>query len=391
MHLDPLIPALVGTAFAVLLIGLLLRRLGQPQIIAYLAVGVAIGPHGLGWISDIHTVQRLGDAGVILLLFFVGMEISLPHLVANWRIPIVGTLVQIIASVGAVIAVGTWLNWPTSRSVLLGFVTSLSSTAIVIRLLQDSGEADTAVGRDVVGVLLAQDLALIPMLIVIAHLSGAATGTANLTLQIVGALGLGALLVYIARGGTVRFPLISSLRGDHEFQVFAAFAVCFGLAFLTGAVGLSTAVGAFVGGILVAAARETQWIRDVLEPFRVLLVAFFFVSIGMLLDLRFVSANIGVVVLLVSIALITNTLINSTIFRVLGRSWHDSWYGGALLAQIGEFSFVLAAVGLTARVISDFAYQVAIAVIALTMVASPGWIVAVRHLRSGGSRRRQFV
>jgi CPA2 family monovalent cation:H+ antiporter-2 len=132
MHLDPLIPSLVGTAFAVLLIGLLLRRLGQPQIIAYLAVGVAIGPHGLGLISDIHTVQRLGDAGVILLLFFVGMEISLPHLVANWRIPILGTSVQIAASVGAVIAVGAWLDWPISRSILLGFVTSLSSTAIVI-------------------------------------------------------------------------------------------------------------------------------------------------------------------------------------------------------------------------------------------------------------------
>jgi CPA2 family monovalent cation:H+ antiporter-2 len=95
--------------------------------------------------------------------------------------------------------------------------------------------------------------------------------------------------------------------------------------------------------------------------------------------------------LLLSIALITNTLINVIIFRVLGRSWHDSWYGGALLAQIGEFSFVLAAVGLTTGVISDFAHQLAIAVIALTMMVSPGWIAAVRHLKSGGYRRRQSV
>jgi CPA2 family monovalent cation:H+ antiporter-2 len=386
MHLDPLIPALVGTAFAVLLVGLIFRRLRQPQVIAYIAVGIAIGPHGLGWISDVHIAQRLGDTGVILLLFFVGMEISLPHLVANWRIPIIGTLVQIAASVGAVVAVGSWLDWPITRSVLLGFVTSLSSTAIVIRLLEDLGEADTHVGRDVVGVLLAQDLALVPMLIVIAHLSGSSTETANLTLQVVGTLGLGLLLVYIARGGSVRLPITSWVRADHEFQVFAAFAVCFGLAFLTAAFGLSTAVGAFVGGILVAAARETQWIRETLEPFRILLVAFFFVSIGMLLDLRFVAANTVTILLLVSIALTTNTLINGIIFRVLGRSWHDSWYGGVLLAQIGEFSFVLAAVGLTAQVITHFAYQAAIAVIALTMVLSPGWIVAVRHL---GARRSQ--
>jgi CPA2 family monovalent cation:H+ antiporter-2 len=172
-----------------------------------------------------------------------------------------------------------------------------------------------------------------------------------------------------------------ALRRDHELQVFAAFAVCFGMATATALLKLSSAVGAFVGGILVANARETDWVRRSLEPFHVLLVAFFFVSIGMLVDLQFIRDNLGVVLLLAALAVVTNTVINTVIFRSLGRSWRNSLYGGALLSQIGEFSFVLAAVGLAARVISDYAYQATIAVIALTMLVTPAYIVAMGRLR----------
>lgn len=382
MHLDPLIPALVAAAFVVLAVGLLFSRLRQPQVVAYLLAGIAIGPHGLGIISDLQVVQRLGDAGVVLLLFFLGLEISLPRLLSNWRVPVLGTLIQILASVGVVIAVGEWLGWPLSRSVLLGCVISLSSTAVVIRMLQNSGEMDTPVGHDVVGVLLVQDLAIVPMLIVIGYMSGSSGVGGNAALQIAGALGLGALLVYLARGSQLRIPFAAALRGDHELQVFAAFAVCFGMATATALLGLSSAVGAFVGGILVASARETNWVRRSLEPFHVLLVAFFFVSIGMLVDLRFIRGNLGVVLLLAALAVVTNTVINAVIFRSLGRSWRNSMYGGALLSQIGEFSFVLAAVGLAARVISEYAYQATIAVIALSMLVTPAYVIAMRRLRA---------
>jgi CPA2 family monovalent cation:H+ antiporter-2 len=381
MHLDPLIPALVAAAFVVLAVGLLFGRLGQPQVVAYLLAGIAIGPHGLGIISDVQVVQRLGDAGVVLLLFFLGLEISLPRLLSNWRVPVLGTLIQILASVGVVIAVGEWLGWPLARSVLLGFVISLSSTAVVIRMLQKSGETDTPVGHDVVGVLLVQDLALVPMLIVIGHMGGIPGAGGDIFLQIAGALGLAGLFLFLARGSQLRIPFAMALRRDHELQVFAAFAVCFGMATATALLKLSSAVGAFVGGILVANARETDWVRRSLEPFHVLLVAFFFVSIGMLVDLQFIRDNLGVVLLLAALAVVTNTVINTVIFRSLGRSWRNSLYGGALLSQIGEFSFVLAAVGLAARVISDYAYQATIAVIALTMLVTPAYIVAMGRLR----------
>jgi CPA2 family monovalent cation:H+ antiporter-2 len=171
-----------------------------------------------------------------------------------------------------------------------------------------------------------------------------------------------------------------TLRKDHEMQVFAAFVACFGLALLTGLLGLSAALGAFVAGILVTAARETQWVHLSLGPFRVVLVAVFFVSIGMLLDLVFLREHWITVCLLVAVTFLANTFINAIAFRSLGRNWNQSLYGGALLSQIGEFSFVLAAVGLEADLIAYTGYQITLAVIFLTLLLSPGWIALVKTL-----------
>ena len=143
---------------------------------------------------------------------------------------------------------------------------------------------------------------------------------------------------------------------------------------------LSTALGAFAAGILVTAARETQWVHHTLEPFRVIFVALFFVSIGMLVDVSFITSHTMQVVLLVVAVLVGNTLLNGIILRFLGYRWRESVYAGAMLGQIGEFSFVLAAVGLTAGIISEIAYQYTIAVIALSLLVSPFWILAARRI-----------
>ena len=164
-------------------------------------------------------------------------------------------------------------------------------------------------------------------------------------------------------------------------QVFAAFLVCFGLSVLSGALGLSTALGAFAAGLVVAAARETDWLHQTLEPFRVLLVAAFFVSIGALIDLSQLRDQWLVMLCLVLAALATNTFLNAGILRWLGRPWASSLYVGALLSQVGEFSFVLAAVGKQSELIGDRAYQSVIGLIAGTLVLTPVWIALMRRLR----------
>lgn len=374
MHMDPLLPTMVGTIFLMLLVGGFLKFLGQPQIIAYLLAGVLIGPHGLALISDSELIHRLGTFGVVLLLFFVGMEVVPEKLRARWRIPVIGTLLQVLFSFMPVAAIGLMYDWSWARIALLTFVICLSSSAVVIRLLQDRNELSTEFGQDILGVLLVQDLLVIPMLIVIGLFGGQQVDMHSLSMQLIGVVLMGALLVWIFSGRQMKLPFGEQIRSDHEVQVFAALAICFGLALLTGVLELSTALGAFIGGMLISAARETQWVHHKLEPFKVVFVALFFLAIGMSVDLDFVTKHWWQVSLVVIAVFIIGTLVNGLILKGLGYRWRESFYGGAVLAQIGEFSFVLAAVGSQAAIITDTGYQLALSVISLSLLLGPIWI-----------------
>lgn len=380
MQLDPILLPLVGTLLTALVMGVLLQRIRQPFAIGCLLAGVAVGPDGLALLSDAVAVGRVGSFGVVLLLFFVGMESASGPRVGSWKVPLIGTALQVLGSVLCVAAVGVFLDWPLTRILLLGFVISLSCTAVVLRLLAASGDLQSEVGRDVVSILIAQDIAVVPMLLVIGFLSGGRVGPAEIGLQVAGGIGILALVVWIMRSDEVNLPGIGEGSDQKEVRVIAALGLCLGLALLTGLVGLSTGLGAFVGGMLVAKARETHWVSESLRPFEVLFLGVFFVSVGMLLDLDFLREHLGLVLLLVALVLLTNTFLNAAIMRVLGDSWRDGLYAGALLAQAGEFSYVLAAVGLKSGLITSFGYQMTLSVITLSMAASGIWVAAARRL-----------
>jgi CPA2 family monovalent cation:H+ antiporter-2 len=380
MYLDPVLPYTVGALLAILVLGLLLRSLKQPHVVGYLIAGVILGPHGIALVQDEVTLGRLGAIGVVLLLFFIGMEASPRKLIDNWKVAVLGTLLQIFISIGCVWPLGLILDWPVERIMLIGFVISLSSTAVVLKLLHDWKEFDTKVGQNVLVILLAQDLAVIPMLIILAMLGGTDAEHGNIYLQAGGAVLIAVIVGYIAVKNTIHIPLGRILGEDLDMHVFAALAICLGLSLLTGLAGLSTALGAFVAGMLIGAAQETRWVHQSLEPFRVLFVALFFVSIGMLVDLGFLQNHWYQVGALIVLVLITNTFINAVILRMLGDNWRDSIYAGTLLSQIGEFSFLLAAVGIQAHIISDYGYQMTVAVISMSLLLSPAWIMMVKYV-----------
>ncbi|WP_258100577.1 cation:proton antiporter domain-containing protein [Marinoscillum pacificum] len=175
-------------------------------------------------------------------------------------------------------------------------------------------------------------------------------------------------------------PFAERIRKDHEIQVFIAFTFCFGFSLLTAFLSLSSALGAFVAGVIVSSAKETNWVKTSLHSFRIVFVALFFVSVGMLIDLVFLMENLSTILLLVLSVLFTNTLINSLIVRFLGETWRDSFYTGALLAQIGEFSFILGATAFITELISEYSYQLIISVISLTLIISPLWIFLMRKI-----------
>jgi len=214
MHLDPAMPYLVGAILGILLLGLLLRSMRQPYVIGYLLAGIVIGPHGFALIQDDELLARLGAIGVVLLLFFIGMEVSPRKLVDNWKVAVIGTLLQIVISVGCVLPLGLYLELPVERIVLIGFVISLSSTAVVLKLLQDWKEFDSKVGQNVLVILLAQDLAIIPMLMILAGMGEHHADTGSIWLQIVGSIVIVAIVGYIAVKETIRLPLSKLLRND---------------------------------------------------------------------------------------------------------------------------------------------------------------------------------
>jgi CPA2 family monovalent cation:H+ antiporter-2 len=358
-------------------------------IIAYILAGVLIGKHGFGIITDEASIMAIGEFGLILLLFFIGMEISLPAFIKNWRVPTFGTIFQIVGSVLMVGVIGWFFNWSISRIVVLGFIISLSSSAVVIKLLQDNNESKTAIGRSVISILLLQDILIVPMLILTSYLGGTVPSREDVILQLIGGVLLVGVMIWILKKREISLPFSKKLKDDHEMQVFLAIGYCFGFAVFTAFFGFSAALGAFVGGMVVHATRSTEWIHDSLHSFRVVFVAIFFASVGMMIDVSFLIENWKIITLLIITVYLGNHFINASVIHYFGRNWKLSLYGGALLAQIGELSFVLAFSAFSTEIITGFEYQLTLIVISLTLLISPFWIFATKRILGIKSRTKR--
>ncbi|OIO66425.1 hypothetical protein AUJ68_00920 [Candidatus Woesearchaeota archaeon CG1_02_57_44] len=380
LGIDPLLLGLTSIGLVALVAGMLMRGFRQPVIIAYIMMGAMLGPHGLRMLTDQEFIGHLGSVGVVMLLFFIGMELPLDNLIRGWKGAVYGTLAQVLLSVMVAWVIGDAYGWTTARIVLIGFVIALSSTAVLVKLLVENKELHTRTGRTVLSILLVQDLAIVPMLLIISLLNRAHVSLAEIALQGVGLLLVLLLVWWMISKRQISLPLPPAVRKDSELQLFAAMVLALGLATLTGLFNLSTALGAFLAGILVAKAKETSWVHTSLHPFYTVFVSLFFISIGMLIDIPFVMAHVREVSLLLAAVLLLNTIINSMVLESLGFRRKASLYGGALLAQVGEFSFILATVGVQSELIPPDMYQMLIAVIALSLLVSPIYISIVKRL-----------
>ncbi len=379
-NLEPIIQVISILAILVIALSIVLRKLNQTYIIGYILVGVFLGEQGLKVVEDKDSVELLGELGVILLLFFIGMEINLIDFLKRWKLAVIGTLLQITLSVILVFLIGYFYDWSFARSVVLGFVIALSSSAVVIKLLQDKKLIDTRIGKNVLSILLSQDVVFVPLLIIISQLGGKVESIENIVLMIVGAIIIVFVLVYIYIKGVIILPFSKKIYRDHELQVFMAIFLCFGCALVTSFFGISPALGAFVGGMIINAAKATHWIHDTLHSFRVLFVSLFFVSVGLQIDLSFLYNNLWTILLVIFVVYITNHLLNTIILKVFSNSWKEAFLGGALLAQIGELSFLISSTALSLGIIEDFSYNFTISLISLTLIISPFWIALSEKL-----------
>lgn len=369
---------IVILSFVILLLILLLRKLKQPYFIAYMLSGVLLGPEVLGIIGKGETIEQLGELGIILLMFFIGAEINLPSLTKNFEKPLLAALTQLLLSLGLIWGIGYYLNWSYTTIMLTGFIISLSSSAIIFQYLSRNGEINSSLGLITCGVLLIQDILIVPMMLTLNFMARGSVEPSDLVKVTLGAM----LTVAFLRAAFIKklfkIPFKKDILADHDLQVFIGFALCFGMAWVTHWFGLSAAFGAFTAGIVIGQDKATRWLDRSLVPFRVFFLAFFFISIGLQIKLGFIKENIFTILFVTLSVLLINSFINATVFRAMGHTWRDSVYAGALLSQIGEFSFVLMTMAFDLKLVGAYTYQVTLAVIAITMVMTNIWIAIIQ-------------
>lgn len=382
--------ALVTTA--ALLCGLLLIRLRQPAIVGYILAGVVLGPTGLKLVSSTDTVQLLAELGVIMLLFLIGIELNLHSFKAVYKTALAAAGLQIALSFAAFWALGHSLGWTMERVLVFSFATALSSTAVSIKILEETGDLKTPVGRTTVSTLIAQDLAVIPMLLVIGAFGTAESLTQGAASGVFLRVGAAIALLmgvswFLSRRDRIDLPLSSWIVSRQEIIPLAATAFCFTWATLSGAAGLSTAYGAFLGGLIIGNSNVRASLHKGVEPIQTVLLMVFFLSIGLLIDLNYIVANWEKVLLVLGIVTLLKTTVNVAILHLLGEPWDRAFHSGVVMGQIGEFSFILVAAGLSVGAITQEGYRLMIAVIALSLLISPMWLAIARRLHNAALSR----
>lgn len=375
---------LVLLAVAVLVV-VLCRILKLPVTLGYLTVGIAIGPHALGWIPDTLQARHLAEFGVVFLMFSIGLEFSLAKL-RSMKFTVFGLGgAQLIFTLAGVAGCSLLMGLDWRAGVALGGVLAMSSTAIVSKILVERAELNAPHGQLIMGVLLFQDLAVVLMLIIIPALASPTNDLAPMLgfAMFKAALVLGALLLFGQRLMRPWFHLVARQKSSELFMLNVLL-ITLGLAYLTELAGLSLALGAFVAGILIAETEYRYQVEDDIKPFRDVLMGLFFVTIGMLLNLGELLTNLAWVLLLLVALLLFKAAVVALLARWYKGDWGVGIRSGLGLAQAGEFGFVLLTLAFDAKLLSHDTTQIVLAAMLLSMLAAPFLIqyaeAIVRHL-----------
>jgi CPA2 family monovalent cation:H+ antiporter-2 len=357
-----------------LAIGVLLicQRLKLPTVVGFLFTGILAGPYGLGLISAIGEVEVLAEIGVMLLLFTIGVEFSLKEFMRMKKSVILGGSLQVVLTFLVSFAISTRLGRPFNEAVFIGFFISLSSTAIVLKILQEKAEFDSPHGRTALAVLIFQDIAVVPMILFTPLLAGEAAHLGK-SLGFLALKGVGVFaLVAVSARWIVPGLLYQIARSrSRELFLLSVLVMCFGVAWLTYLAGLSLALGAFLAGLIISESEYGYHALGNIVPFRDVFTSLFFVSIGMLLDLGFLMNHPDQVALISGAVIISKTLIATIAVLFLGFPLRTAIVVGLTLCQVGEFSFILAKVGVDYGLLVGDTFQLFLAVAVITMGVTP--------------------
>jgi CPA2 family monovalent cation:H+ antiporter-2 len=348
------------------------HKIKFPPVVGFLLTGILIGPGGLALVKDTDTIAVLAEIGVIMLLFMIGIEFTLEELKRIQRNFWLGGGLQVLLTVSAAVLVLVLLKVPLKEAIFFGFLVSLSSTAVVLKILADRGEMGAPQGQLSLGILIFQDMAIVPMIALVPVLSGirAASPLAILVRFLAG----GAIIAAVFIAARFLMPrLLRLIVGTRIREVFliTSLVICLGMAWLTSSLGLSLALGAFLAGVIISESKYSHQVVSDILPFKDVFNSLFFISIGMLLNTAVVwRSRLIVAAILFSILILKAAIVVLTV-RLLGHSPRIALVTGLALAQIGEFSFVLAGVGRANGLLPDDFFQLFLASSILTILATP--------------------
>lgn len=353
-----------------------------PSIVGFLLTGILAGPHGLGLVRASQGIEVLAEVGVVLLLFIIGMEFSFSAFKQMKKPLLLGGGLQVGLTLLLAGSLSYLLSHSLGEAVFDGMLVALSSTAIVLNLLQARGELDAPHGRTSLGVLIFQDVAVIPMLLITPILAGGAAGGGSTWLLLAKGVGVIAFMMVAARW-LVPWVLERTVAArSRELFLITVVLICFAVAWLTASAGLSLALGAFLAGLIISESPYSHQAVSNVLPLRDLFVSVFFVSIGMLMDLSFLWANLWLVPLAALLVLAIKTITAGLATLSLGLPFRVALATGISLAQVGEFSFVLAQTGLTHGLLSAERYQIFLNISVLTMLFTPAGVALASRLAS---------
>ncbi len=352
--------------------GLIAQRLKQPLLLGYILAGIMVGPFTIGpTVSDVHDIELLAEIGVALLLFALGLEFSLKELQPVRKIALIGTPIQLLLTIALGYGIGQVLGWDWFSSIWFGGLIALSSTMVALKTLMSQGRMGTLSSRVMIGMLIVQDLAVVPLMIILPELNKPGAG---LSILVAAALKAAIFLVLMIVVGTRVIPRLVAYVArwnSRELFLVTITAVGLGVGYVTYLFGLSFAFGAFVAGIVLSESDYGHQALSDIIPLRDVFGLLFFVSVGMLFDPNFVIQNWQIILLLVALISVGKAVIFGTLSRLFGYRNIVPVAVGLTLFQTGEFSFVLARVGITTNSIDENLYALALTVAVMTMLLTP--------------------
>ncbi|OGT39080.1 MAG: hypothetical protein A3E81_06125 [Gammaproteobacteria bacterium RIFCSPHIGHO2_12_FULL_36_30] len=359
--------------FIALIVTIIFRHAHIPIILGYVLVGTLVGPNVLGWLQNTQAIKDFAEFGVVLLMFTVGLEFSLPKLFSLWRPAFILGSLQIFFSSVITVIIGILLNMPLASSIVIGAIVAMSSTAIVTRQLLHQNEINTKHGENAIGILLFQDLAVIPILILMTRLSANDNQAIWLTLLLSFTKGVIAIAVILASGKWILKPLLRLIAGTQMIELFTlgVLFVSIGAAWFTNFLGLSYALGAFFSGIMLAECELKEKINAEIRPFRDVLLGLFFISIGMLVNVTTWPTTWHWILLLVLGLMIGKGLLITVLSKFFKDNIVTALRTGLILAQGSEFGFAILTIALSHHLLPENWGQVILAALLISFVLTP--------------------